>query len=117
MRKIAVSAALLAALTTSAVGADDAGFTEEVFRCWNPPSGFEENKRFVLAVEIDASGLLIDITAKEYAKGPVSRAIGESLRRALLRCAPYRFPAGVYTLTIDRQTTKGMKAKSLDPFK
>jgi len=38
----------------------------------------------------------------------------ESLSRALQRCAPYKFPGGTYTLTID---PKAKGAKSLNPFK
>lgn len=67
----------------------------------------------MLSVEIDQRGQPIDITAKKYNKDGAQRAMGESNKRALLRCAPYKFPAGVYTMTLNAK--KG--GKSLNPFK
>lgn len=70
-----------------------------------------------MSVEIDNKGEPIDITAKEFKGGGVARAVGMSLQRAIVRCAPYRQPAGVYSITVDKSGTGKAYDKSLDPFK
>ena len=99
---------------TSARADDQSAFTEAVMKCWNMPAGTFEGKRFVMSVEIDGKGEPIDITAKEFKDGGVARAVGMSLQRAIVRCAPYRQQAGIYTIAIDDTTFGG---KNLDPFK
>ncbi len=112
MKRLILIAALLTA--TSAWADDQSAFSEAVMKCWNAPAGIEKASRFVMSVEIDEKGQPIDITAKEFKEGGVARAIGKTLQRAIVRCAPYRQPAGIYTITIDKSTFGG---KSLDPFK
>lgn len=70
-----------------------------------------------MSVEIDGKGEPIDITAKEFKEGGVARAFGMSLARAVVRCAPYNSPTGVYTITIDNSAKGKSYNKKLDPFK
>ncbi len=114
MKKIVATVALISALMSPAFAGDDAGFQAAALKCWNAPSGVETRKHFVMSVEIDARGELVDMTAKEYEKGEQHRAVGQSLQRAIMRCAPYKFPAGVYTITIDKGSFGG---KSLNIWK
>lgn len=104
----------LAMLATTGARADDrdAEFTAAAMKCWNRPDVEGQMPKIVWKVEIDASGLIVDITAET--PRPKSRAAVESLRRAVMRCAPYRIPAGVYRITIDENTKGG---KSLNPYK
>lgn len=113
MKKIVATAAVMATLLSPALAADDAAFQSAVMKCWNTPVSFEDAGRFVLTVEIDNEGMPIDITAKEYVKGGSSRALGDTLKRAVMRCAPYKFPAAVYSITMNSQKA----GKSLNPFK
>jgi len=113
MKKTVVTATMMAALVSPALAVDDAAFQIAVMKCWNAPVSFEDAGRFVLAVEIDSEGMPIDITAKEYVKGGASRALGDTLKRAVMRCAPYKFPAAVYSITLNDKKGK----KSLNPFK
>ncbi|TCQ80261.1 hypothetical protein EDF68_103315 [Ochrobactrum sp. BH3] len=105
---------LIAALLTATSAQADESFQTAVFKCWNAPAGIEKTSRFVMSVEIDDKGEPIDITAKEYQKSRFAKEVGKTLQRAIVRCAPYRQTAGVYTITIDKSTFGG---KSLDPFK
>jgi len=113
MKRLIASFNALSALTAPARALDDAGFQAAALKCWNQPAGTVGGSEFVLSVEIDNSGQPIDITAKKYEKDGAHRAMGESVKRALLRCAPYKFPAGIYTMTLNAK--KG--GKSLNPFK
>lgn len=113
MKKIVATAAVIAALVSPALAADDAGFQQAALKCWNRLSSDGETPKLVWKVEIDASGLPIDITAKTP-KPEGGRALVESLKRAIMRCSPYNLPADVYTITIDKSTTGG---KSLNPYK
>ncbi|KAB2764791.1 hypothetical protein F9L00_03460 [Brucella anthropi] len=113
MKKIVATAAVMATLVSPAFAVDDAAFQSAVMKCWNTPVSFEDAGRFVLAVEIDGEGTPIDITATDYVKGGSSRALGDTLKRAVMRCAPYKFPAAVYSITLNAK--KG--GKSLKPFK
>lgn len=83
-------------------------------KCLNFPAAAEKTAKFVMSVEIDGKGEPIDITAREYQEGPLARAIGASLKRAIMRCAPYEFPAGTYDIVIDRHM---FAKRSLEPFK
>lgn len=102
------------ALLATNVQAQDrnAEFTAAVEKCWNRPSTDGQMPKIVWTVEIDDHGELVDITAET--PRPKNRAVVESLQRATLRCAPYRFPAGVYKLIVDSKSNGG---KSLDPYK
>lgn len=111
--KVAIIVLSALAGATSAYAEDDA-FAHAVFKCWNIPAGIEKTDKFVMSVEIDHDGELVDITAKEYKEGGAAKVMGMSLQRAIMRCAPYNFPAGVYTITIDHRKPTG---KSLNPFK
>lgn len=91
----------------------NAEFTAAVEKCWNRPYTEEPIPKLVWKVEIDSRGELVDITA-ETPKPANGRALVESLKRALMRCTPYKFPAGSYKLTVDKNTKDG---KSLDPYK
>ena len=115
MKRIILVAALLTA--TSARADDQAAFTEAVMKCWNMPAGTFEGGRFIMSVEIDGKGEPIDITAKEFKESGVARAVGMSLQRAIVRCAPYNSPAGVYTIIIDNSRKNNGYNKNLDPFK
>lgn len=109
---IVLLACLLA--TTGAQAQDrNAEFTAAVEKCWNRPYTEKPTPKLVWNVEINEKGDLVDITAKtpEPTNG---RALIEGLKRALQRCAPYDFPAGVYKLTVDPGAKGG---KSLDPYK
>ena len=109
---IVLLACLLA--TTGALAQDrNAEFTAAALKCWNRPYTDQPTPKLVWNVEINDKGELVDITAKtpEPANG---RVLIDSLRRALQRCAPYDFPAGVYKITVDRGAKGG---KSLDPYK
>lgn len=112
MKRLILIAALLTA--TSAQADDQSAFTEAVMKCWNAPAGIEKASRFLMSVEIDEKGQPIDISATEYQKSRFAKEVGKTLQRAIVRCAPYRQTAGVYTITIDKSTFGG---KSLDPFK
>lgn len=115
MKKIVATAAVMATLVSPALAGVDADFQKAALKCWNRPSVDGEVQKIVWKVEIDGSGLPIDITASTpKPEGGLGRAIVESLKRAIARCYPYRFPAGVYTITIDKDTFGG---KSLDPYK
>lgn len=115
MKKIVATAAVIAALVSPASAVDDTKFQDEVMKCWNVPATDGPIPNIVWNVEIDGRGAPIDITATTP-KPPegIGRAFVESLKRAVARCAPYRFPAGVYKITIDKNTFGG---KSLDPYK
>ena len=115
MKHFMLIAALLTA--TSAQADDQSTFTEAVMKCWNLPAGAQVTSKFVMSVEIDGKGEPIDITAKEFKEGGVARAVGMSLQRAIVRCAPYNSPAGVYTITIDKSGKGNGYNKRLDPFK
>nr|WP_278377186.1 hypothetical protein [Brucella anthropi] len=115
MKKIVATAAILATLVSPALAADDAALQTAALKCWNRPSADGEVKKLVWKVEIDATGLPVDITATTpKPEGGLGRAVVESLKRALMRCAPYNLPADVYTITIDKSTFGG---KSLNPYK
>jgi len=115
MKRLILIAALLTA--TSAHADDQTAFTDAVMKCWNMPAGTKVTSKFVMSVEIDEKGEPIDITAKEFKEGGVARAVGMSLQRAIVRCAPYNFPAGIYTITIDNSAKGNGYNKRLDPFK
>ena len=115
MKRLILIAALLTA--TSAQADHQSAFTESVMKCWNMPAGTFEGGRFVMSVEIDNKGEPIDVTAKEFKEGGVARAVGMSLQRAIVRCAPYNSPSGVYTITIDNSAKGNGYNKRLDPFK
>lgn len=109
---------IVALLTATGAQADDeAAFTDAVLKCWNMPASVKVTSKFVMSVEIDEKGEPIDITAKEFKEGGVARAVGMSLQRAVVRCAPYNSPAGVYTITVDKSGTGKAYDKRLDPFK
>lgn len=113
MKKIVATAAVMATLVSPALAADDAAFQSAAMKCWNVPATDGPMPNLIWKVEIDGRGLPIDITATTP-RPEGGRAIVESLKRAIARCYPYRFPAGVYTITIDKDTFGG---KSLDPYK
>ncbi|OYR21642.1 hypothetical protein [Brucella pseudogrignonensis] len=113
MKRIIASVIALSALTAPALSLDDAGFQAAALKCWNTPVSFDDAGKFEMAVEIDQKGHPIDITAKSYVQNGVSRGFGETLKRSIMRCAPYKFPAGIYTMTLNAK--KG--GKSLNPFK
>lgn len=113
MKKIVATAAILATLVSPALAGADADFQSEVMKCWNVPATDGKMPKLIWEVEIDGRGLPIDITASTP-KPDGGRAIVESLKRAIMRCSPYRLPAGVYTISIDKDTFGG---KSLDPYK
>lgn len=93
----------------------NADFTAAVEKCWNRPHTKDPAPKLIWNVEIDARGQLLDITAKTpKPEGAYGRSLVESLKRALMRCTPYDFPAGVYKVTFDKNTKGG---KSLDPYK
>lgn len=109
---------ITALLTATSAWADDkASLTDAVMKCWNVPAGIQVTSKFVMSVEIDKKGEPIDITAKEYVKSGMSKAVGTSLQRAIVRCAPYNSPAGVYTITVDKSGPGKAYDKRLDPFK
>ncbi|WP_043062374.1 hypothetical protein [Brucella anthropi] len=115
MKKIVATAAVLATFVSPALAGVDEDFQSEVMKCWNVPATDGPMPKLIWKVEIDGSGLPIDITASTpKPEGGLGRAIVESLKRAIARCYPYQFPAGVYTITIDKGTFGG---KSLDPYK
>lgn len=111
---VLVMSGLLAA--TGAQAQDrDAEFTAAVEKCWNRPHSDEPTPKLVWDVEIDGRGQLLDITAETpKPEGAYGRSLVESLKRGLMRCTPYDFPAGVYKVTFDKNTKGG---KSLDPYK
>ena len=113
MKKIVATAAVMATLVSPASAADDAAFQIAAMKCWNVPVIDGPMPKLIWKVEIDGSGFPVDITASTP-KPVGGRAIVESLKRAVTRCSPYRLPAGVYTITIDKDTFGG---KSLDPYK
>lgn len=103
-----------ALMATGAQAQDhDAEFTAAALKCWNSPSVDGKFPKLIWKVEISDKGELIDITS-ETPKPDNGRAVIESLKRALQRCAPYKFPAGVYKVTVDKNTNGG---KSLNPYK
>lgn len=105
----------LLAVTGAQAQDHDAEFTAAVEKCWNQPYTEEPTPKLVWNVEIDGRGELVDITAETpKPAGAYGRAVVESLKRALMRCTPYKFPAGSYKLIVDKNI-KG--AKSLNPFK
>ncbi|EMG52671.1 hypothetical protein DEA98_22485 [Brucella pseudogrignonensis] len=69
MKRIIASVIALSALTAPARALDDAGFQAAALKCWNAPSGIDGSDKFVMSVEIDSRGELVDITAKKYKKG------------------------------------------------
>lgn len=108
-----VIAAAVMAIPAQANEQNDA-FARAALECWNPPASLKLASKIALSVELDKDGDLSDVTAKEFPKDGIGKAGVESLSRALQRCAPYKFPGGTYTLTID---PKAKGAKSLNPFK
>lgn len=105
----------LLAVTGAQAQDRDAEFAAAVEKCWNRPYTEKPTPKLVWKVEIDARGQLLDITAETpKPEGAYGRALVESLKRALMRCTPYDFPAGAYKLTVDKNTKGG---KSLDPYK
>lgn len=115
MKKIVATVAVITTLVSPAFAVDDAGFQDEVMKCWNRPNSDEELPKLIWKVEIDSDGMPIDITATTpKPDGGIGRAVSESLKRALMRCAPYKLPYGVHTITIDKDTLGG---KSLNPYK
>ncbi len=115
MKKIVATAVILTALSGPASALDDAAFQSEVMKCWNVPATDDQMPKLIWKIEIDGNGSPIDITASTpKPEGGLGRAIVESLKRAIARCYPYPFPAGVYTITIDKDTFGG---KSLNPYK
>lgn len=114
MKRLIAIAAITITLNVPANALNDTGFQEAALKCWNRPAGAEYVRSFVMSVEIDAKGEIVDATVKKYKRDGTQRAIGESLKRAILRCTPYKFPAGTYTITIDDDKTDG---KSLNIWK
>lgn len=112
MKKIVATVAVITALVSPAFAVDDAGFQEAAQKCWNRPDTDGQMQKIIWNVEIDDKGVPIDITATT--PKPAGRAVVESLKRAIMRCAPYKFPSGLYTITIDKSTLGG---KSLNPYK
>lgn len=114
--KFILAAAILATLSTQANADVDTSFRDAVMKCWSKPDVDGVKYSLIWNVEIDSSGELEDITSAtpKPTEGP-KRVIVESIKRAVMRCAPYSgFKAGVYKLEVNEKVKGG---KSLNPYK
>ncbi|MBS7696632.1 MULTISPECIES: hypothetical protein [unclassified Chelatococcus] len=68
---------------------------EQIERCFAPPPGFQQASTLaVIRMELGADGSLSAAPrVTSSSSDPAFRSFAESLRRAVLRCAPYHIPA------------------------
>jgi outer membrane biosynthesis protein TonB len=78
----------------------------QVAPCWNPPIGGEDVRKMTVLIhaEFNPDGSLaapprtVSQTGVTAQNGDYARAFAETARRAVLRCAPLKLPANLYSL-------------------
>lgn len=111
-----LTAVLLAfSIVTPALATDQNGkWLDEISKCWSMPSTANDVQPITMHVKIDQSGEVIGSPVSVYKdETGDTKSVAEALKRAILRCAPYRTHAGEYEFKIPQNTsTKASLASS-----